>query len=120
MPDGGPELADDLDLMTPDASGEALEALEEVAAAEAVRSLDDLLARGKVRGTVTQEEIMQLLPQQEDNVDRLEEIIEALAKAGISITDELVDDGEFGMDVGPEPVIDFEDDIHSGEPGLED
>ena len=120
MPDRPLELADDLDLMTPDTSGEALEALEEVAAAEAVRSLDDLIARGKVRGAVTQEEIMQLVPQQEDNVDQLEAIYEALAKAGIEITDELVDDAEFRMDAGPEPAIDFDDDIRGGEPDLDD
>src|ERR687886_284763 len=120
MPDRPLELVDDLDLMPADTSGEALEALEEVAAAEAVRSLDDLIARGKVRGAVTQEEIMQLVPQQEDNVDQLEAIYEALAKAGIEITDELVDDAEFRMDAGPEPAIDFDDDIRGGEPDLDD
>src|ERR687886_3117639 len=120
MPDRPLELVDDLDLMPADTSGEALEALEEVAAAEAVRSLDDLIARGKVRGAVTQEEIMQLVPQQEENVDQLEVIIEALAKAGIGITDELVDDAEFSMDSGPEPAIDFDDDIRGSDPYPDD
>ncbi|CAA9341696.1 MAG: RNA polymerase sigma factor RpoD, partial [uncultured Chloroflexia bacterium] len=80
---------------TPD----AVQALEEVAAAEAVQSLDDLLARGRERGIVTQEEIMQLVPQSEENVDRLEEIYEALTKANITITDELAEEGDFELPV---------------------
>ena len=73
-------------------------ALEEVAAAEAIKSLEHLIQRGKERGRVTQEEIMQLVPQPEDNVDRLEEIYDALSKAGITIIDELTDDGALDVD----------------------
>ena len=106
MPDRPLDYADDLDLLPSDTPNKAL---EQVAAAEAVRSLDELLARGKERGSVTQEEIMQLVPRAEENVDQLDEIIEALAKAGITITDELVEENEFGADVEPEPVILSED-----------
>ena len=95
MPDRPIEFADELDEMPQSASTEAL---EEVAAAEAVRTLDELLARGRERGVVTQEEIMQLLPQQEENGDRFGEIIEALTKAGVQITDELVEDSDFSID----------------------
>jgi RNA polymerase primary sigma factor len=89
---------------TPD----AVQALEEVAAAEAITSLEDLLARGRERGIVTQEEIMQLVPQNEDNVDRLEEIYEALTKANITITDELAEEG-FEADGMPDDADLFEE-----------
>ena len=120
MPDRSLGFADNFDLAVPDASGEALEALEEVAAAEAVTSLDDLIARGKARGSVTQEEILQLVPQQEDTVDRLEEIYEAVSKAGIKITDELADDPEFGLEEGADPVVSFADTLAGGRPDLDD
>ena len=113
MPDRSIDYGEDLGLLSPEAPNDTLEetaaadavqALEEVAAAEAVQSLDELIARGKERGTVTQEEIMQLVPQAEENVDRLEEIYEALTKAGITITDELVEEAEFGIDSASESM----------------
>jgi RNA polymerase primary sigma factor len=117
MADRPLNFADELDLDSPP---DPSEALEEVAAAEAVQSLDDLLARGKARGKVTQEEILQLVSQQEDNVDRIDEIMSALVKEGISITDELVDDdAAFGIDDADltvaEPGLDeFDEDLAGG------
>ncbi len=79
MPNRPLDYAGDIGSLAVDTSNEALEgqtrpdavqALEEVAAAEAMHSLDELLARGRERGMVTQEEIMQLMPQNEENVDR--------------------------------------------------
>jgi RNA polymerase primary sigma factor len=110
MPDRPLDYADDLDLMPPVEAPGALDSLDQVAAAEAVRSLDELLARGKARGSMTQEEIeiMQLALQQDDNADKLAEIIEALAKAGIE------------LQAGAEPVEIFEDDLAAPEPDLDE
>jgi len=91
-------------------------ALEEVAAAEAIKSLEHLIQRGKERGRVTQEEIMQLVPQPEDNVDRLEEIYDALSKAGITIIDELTDDGALDVD----PIAVAAEALDQSDPGVAD
>ncbi len=119
MPDRPLNYADDLDLMSPADAPGALDSLEQVAAAGAVRSLGELLERGKTRGSVTQEEIMQLALQQDDNADKLAEIIEALAKAGVAITDELVDD-EFALQAGAEPGESFADGLAAPEPDLDE
>ena len=113
-------IAEDLDMLRSDEEPEALEALEEVARAEAITSLNDLMARGKKRGSVTQEEILQLVPQPEDNADRLDEIYAALVKAGIQITDELVDDGEFNIDVSADAEISFDEALGPSEGELEE
>jgi RNA polymerase primary sigma factor len=65
-------------------------ALEEVAAAEAIRTIDQLIQRGRERGKVTQEEIAQFVAQNDENVDdRLAETYEALTRAGIEIEEDL-------------------------------
>jgi RNA polymerase primary sigma factor len=127
------DLADDGDLLSPDVSTQAL---EEVAAAESVRTLADLLARGRERGSVTQEEAMQLLQPEFD------EILEALRKANIPVIyDEAIEDedlaGEEDEDdssddlpdlveeAGEKPVLtvyaeEFDDDISIGETNIDD
>ena len=125
MPEHSLDYAEDLDVLPADVPDElhtprGVQALEEIAAAEAVRSLDELLARGRERGTVTQEEIMQLVPQAEENVDRLDEIMEALVKAGITVTDELVDETAFSLDVELEPLPFADDTADSGEATIGD
>jgi RNA polymerase primary sigma factor len=95
-------------------------ALEEVAAAEAVQSLEHLIQRGKERGKVTQEEIMQLVPQPEENVDRLEEIYEALTKAGITIIDELAEEEDFTLDIDLDPIVVVGDALDHSDPGVGD
>ncbi len=96
------------------------QALEEISAAEAVHSLDDLMARGKTRGYVTQEEILQLLPQNDDTADKLGEIYETLTTASITIQDELTDDTDFSEDLSFDQVIILDDAGDMSENGVGD
>ncbi|PLS77104.1 MAG: hypothetical protein CYG59_25450 [Chloroflexi bacterium] len=93
-------------------------ALEEVAAAEAVHSLEQLIQRGKERGKVTNEEILQLVAQPEESVDQLGDIYEKLTNAGITIVDELVDD--FILDVDLDPIVEINNFIDQSDPGVGD
>ena len=117
MADHDLDLQEDLEF-TPSQTAET--ALEEVAAAEAVHSLDQLIQRGKERGKVTQEEIMQLVAQPEENLDQLEEIYEALTKAGITIIDELVEEDDFTLDVDLDPIVIVGDVLDHSDPGVGD
>ncbi|GAC1538174.1 MAG: hypothetical protein NVS2B7_08940 [Herpetosiphon sp.] len=117
MTDSPMELVDDLEFDIPNVSTQAL---EEISAAEAVHSLDELIARGKSRGLVTQEEIMQLVPQPEENVDKLGEIYEALATAGVTVGDDLVEESEFTFDFDIEPVVLADEVADLGEHGVGD
>lgn len=106
MSDRALDLANDGDRLSADVSTQAL---EEIAAAESIRSLSDLLARGRERGSVTQEEVMQLVLQ-EDNGERLGEILEALEKAHIEVVDEPMEESDqLGATTRPGLGIDFED-----------
>jgi RNA polymerase primary sigma factor len=58
-----------------------------------VRTLPELISLGKQRGYVTEGEILDLVPNPETDVDRLEEIQQALAQAGISTRDEILSGG---------------------------
>src|SRR3712207_2259217 len=117
MADHDLDLQEDLEF-TPSPTAET--ALEEVAAAEAVHSLEQLIQRGKERGKVTQEEIMQLVAQPEENLDQLEEIYEALTKAGITIIDELVEEDDFTLDVDLDPIVIVGDALDHSDPGVGD
>jgi len=128
MPDRPLNFANDFDLTSPDAragmfedagTGDAVEALEQVSAAEAIRTVDELLARGRQRGTVTLEEIEQVATQQGDNADLLEQIYEKLAKAKITISDELVEEVDFSLEGESDPALVFATDMGSDEPDLE-
>ncbi|HZG65106.1 MAG TPA: sigma-70 family RNA polymerase sigma factor [Herpetosiphonaceae bacterium] len=107
MSDRSLDLADDGALPSPDAS---IQALEEVAAAESVHSLADLLVRGRERGSVTQEEAMQLLDLEFD------EILEALRKANIPVIyDDAVEDVDLaGLESEPAAGIAFEEELSDG------
>lgn len=115
MPDPVLDLVEEEAFVPPNASAEAL---EEIAAAEAVHSLDELIARGRSRGMVTAEEIMQLVPQGEEHVDKLNEIYEALATAGIEISDD-ADDG-FTLDPDLERVEIVDEVADYGDNGVGD
>src|SRR5215813_9944653 len=58
-----------------------------------ITSLQDLIAHGKQRGFVTEGEILQLVPNPETDVDKLEEIQQALAAAGLGTRDEMIAGG---------------------------
>ena len=58
-----------------------------------IHSLQDLIALGKQRGFVTEGEILQLVPNPETDVDKLEEIQRALTQAGIGTRDEIIAGG---------------------------
>lgn len=107
MSDRSLDLADDSASLSPDVSTQAL---EEVAAAESVRSLAELLARGRERGSVTQEEAMQLLQPEFD------EILEALRKANIPVIyEDAIEDVDLaGLESVTEVRIVFEDEELSG------
>ena len=58
-----------------------------------ITSLQELIAHGKQRGFVTEGEILQLVPNPETDIDKLEEIQRALAQAGIGTRDEMIAGG---------------------------
>src|SRR6266540_6241560 len=74
-----------------------------------IASLQDLIAVGKQRGFVTEGEILQLVPNPETDVDKLEEIQQALAAAGIGTRDEMIAGG-----VEVEAMFDEEADLEDG------
>jgi RNA polymerase primary sigma factor len=74
-----------------------------------IANLQDLIALGKQRGFVTEGDITQLLPNSEADIDKLEEIRQALTSAGISTRDEMI---AGGADV--EGVFDEEADLEDG------
>lgn len=55
-----------------------------------IKSLQDLIAIGKQRGYVTESDILQLVPNPEADLDKLEQIHGALSQAGISTRDEMI------------------------------
>jgi RNA polymerase primary sigma factor len=116
MSDHDTELAEPT--FTPAPTAET--ALEEIAAAEAVHTLDQLIERGKERGKVTQEEILQLVGQTDESVDQLDQIYEALTKAGITIIDELTDDDTFTLDADLDPFIEAATFLDQSDPGVGD
>src|SRR5947207_12193448 len=59
----------------------------------AITSLQELIATGKQRGFVTEGEILQLVPNPETDVDKLEEIQKALTAAGLGTRDEIIAGG---------------------------
>ncbi len=76
-----------------------------------ITSLQDLIAHGKKRGFVTEGEILQLVPNPETDVDKLEEIQKALAAAGLGTRDEMISGGS---DVAGETVFDEDADLEDG------
>lgn len=74
-----------------------------------INSLQDLVALGKQRGFVTEGELLQLVPNPETDVDKLEEIQQALSQAGISTRDEMIAGG-----AEVEGMFDEEADLEDG------
>jgi RNA polymerase primary sigma factor len=74
-----------------------------------ITSLQDLIAIGKQRGFVTESDIAQLVSNPETDVDKLEEIQQALAAAGISTRDEMIAGG-----AEVEGMFDEEADLEDG------
>lgn len=58
-----------------------------------IKSVQDLITTGKQRGYVTEGEILQLVHNPETELDKLEEIQQALAQARISTRDEIIAGG---------------------------
>lgn len=58
-----------------------------------IGSLQDLITLGKQRGFVTEGEILHLVPNPETDLDKLEQIQQALSQAGISTRDEILPGG---------------------------
>src|SRR4029079_19745627 len=76
-----------------------------------ITSLQELIAHGKKRGFVTEGEILQLVPNPETDVDKLEEIQKALVAAGLGTRDEMI---AGGADVAGETVFDEDADLEDG------
>ena len=76
-----------------------------------IASLQELIAHGKKRGFVTEGEILQLVPNPETDVDKLEEIQKALVAAGLGTRDEMISGGS---DVAGETVFDEDADLEDG------
>jgi len=74
-----------------------------------IATLQDLIALGKQRGFVTEGEILQLVPNPESDVDKLEEIQRALSQAGIGTRDEIIAGG-----AEVEGMFDEEADLEDG------
>jgi RNA polymerase primary sigma factor len=74
-----------------------------------IKSLQDLIAAGKQRGFVTEGDILQLVPNPETDLDKLEEIQQALAQAGIGTRDEIIAGG-----AEVDAVFDEEADLEDG------
>ncbi|NOK60301.1 MAG: RNA polymerase sigma factor RpoD [Chloroflexi bacterium AL-W] len=58
-----------------------------------INNLQDLIAIGRQRGYVIESEVLQLVPNPETDLDKLEEIQTALSQAGISTRDEIISGG---------------------------
>lgn len=79
------------DDMTEDTSEDITAVPEETEVDEhSVQSLPELIVLGKQRGYVTESEVLQLVPNPETDLDRLEQIQAALAQAGISTRDDMM------------------------------
>ncbi|HYF62423.1 MAG TPA: sigma-70 family RNA polymerase sigma factor, partial [Herpetosiphonaceae bacterium] len=90
---------DDQDVVTSDFAGDEAEDFP------AITSLNDLLALGKKRGSVTPGEIQQIIDPQRDEDKQLEEIRDALQKANIRLDDLATDEEEISISENPE--VDF-------------
>jgi RNA polymerase primary sigma factor len=97
---------DDFEDLPPEPATRAEEPEEEQSN---IRSLQDLIAVGKQRGFVTEGDILQLVPNPETDVDKLEEIRQALTQAGISTRDEMLSGGS---DVNFDEDVDIEDGLN--------
>lgn len=96
-------LDDDLEFEEFDLEEKPPQAEEPEEEPNTITSLQDLVALGKQRGFVTEGEILQLVPNPETDLDKLEQIQQALSQAGISTRDEILPGGS-------EVDISFEDD----------
>ncbi len=88
------QIIDD-ELLPDDLEAEDRTATEEPEEEEtsAIKSLADLIALGKQRGFVTEGDILALVPNPETDLDKLEQIQQALSQAGISTRDEIITGG---------------------------
>lgn len=68
-----------------------------------INNLQDLIAIGRQRGYVIESEVLQLVPNPEADLDKLEEIQTALSQAGVSTRDEIISGGS-------DVEVSFEDD----------
>lgn len=58
-----------------------------------INNLQDLIAIGRQRGYVIESEVLQLVPNPEADLDKLEKIQTALSQAGVSTRDEIISGG---------------------------
>ncbi len=65
-----------------------------------------LLARGRVDGWVTQDQILAVTPEAEDNIDNLDDLVTALEESHIAILDSLPAEAEEQVVEPPEPRLD--------------
>lgn len=73
-----------------------------------VSSLSDLIARGKKQGFVTQDMILQVVPEPEINIDQIEDVYAELLELGIEVLEEAK---EFGSGTKDEIIVEEEVDI---------
>src|SRR5215216_6785997 len=72
-----------------------------------IKSVQDLIAAGKQRGYVTEGEILQLVPNPETDLDKLEAIQQALTQARISMRDDITTSvAEVDVMFDEEPYLD--------------
>jgi RNA polymerase primary sigma factor len=64
------------------------EAVTETLGMEDISSLDDLMSQGKKQGYVTQDMILQVVPEPEVNLDQIEDIYADFLEMGIEVLDE--------------------------------
>jgi RNA polymerase primary sigma factor len=76
--------------------------------------IDRLIAKGKEQGFVTQQEISQVFPDAEDNLEELDELYAALLENGIELTDQkerLIWDNDDGEEAAEALTDDYAKDI---------
>jgi RNA polymerase primary sigma factor len=103
-----PMLDDDLTYDEPTNGTSAQRQEEAEEEQNTIANLQELIALGKQRGFVTEGEILQLVANPEQDLDKLEEIQRALTQAGISTRDEILPGGS-EVDVSFEEDNDLED-----------
>lgn len=114
-----PIAAEPDDLLGPDALDEDVALLDDedvlptpkalgIETAPVVNNVNDLLARGKKMGYVTQDMILQLVPEPEANLEQIEDVYAELMEMGIEVLDEAK---EFTPDGKDEIVVEDEVDI---------
>ncbi|MBW6440813.1 sigma-70 family RNA polymerase sigma factor [Patescibacteria group bacterium] len=87
--------------------------LTEVQEKNIAEQIKELLATGKLRGFVTEEEIIKIIPDIENNIEQLEDLYDSLEKSNISIESsvDIIDMSEVKVDEGKKTKKELDKDM---------